>query len=466
MRGVSNSGLRRRRLYLTPTVALLVFCIAFSAIQPAALAQKKSAPVEATPAPIREEFVFGKVDLELFEQVVLLDRRFERDGIVLEDAVANAYITRIGQLLLPKDLVVENVAWKFRILRDPQPNAFAMPNGSIYVTTGLIALVDNESQLAAILAHEITHVTRRHSYMHNRSNRKKFLTMNIMSAVAAYAPGGAVGGAIWLAMTVAPFIVVASMFGYSRDLEREADHRAIDMMITAEYPPEEVIGTLKLLGNDIEGEQIKLFYNDHPELQERIKYLTSYLGERAFKVTPQMGLNREKKVYFRQMEPVMKHNVQLAINAGRFRSAVYFAQRLVEFRPESAENVFLQAEAYRALGPRTTQLTDRDLTNSAKKDAAKKREKRTLEEEERDLLATAVGQENWKANQQKAEENYLRALSMDDPFPTAHRGLGMLYEKLGRAADALDHYEKYVELVPSAIDRERFQKRIETLRKN
>lgn len=466
MVGADESRSKRRWLHIGPIVAALCFCVVFSSIQPAAFAQKKTAPVEATPVPVREEFKFGKVDLELFEQVVLLDRRFERDGIVLEDAAMNAYLARIGQLLLPKDLVVENVTWKFRALRDPQPNAFALPNGSIYVTTGMIALLDNEPQLAAILAHEITHVTRRHSYVHNRSNRKKFLTMNIMSAVGAYAPAGAVGGAILLATTIAPFVVVASMYGYSRDLEREADHRAIDMMITAEYPPEEVIGALKLLGNDIEGEQIKLFYNDHPELQERIKYLSSYLGERADKITPQMVLNKEKKLYFRQVEPVMRHNVQLAINAARFRSAVYFAQRLVGSNPESSENVFLLAEAYRTLGPRAPQLTARELTNSAKKDAAKKSEKRTAEEEERDLMATPAGPENWKSHQQKAEEYYLRALSLNDPFPAAHRGLGMLYEKLGRPSDALNHYEKYVTLAPAAFDRERIQKRIEALRRN
>lgn len=461
-----HRGARQGRFVTGPAVAILCFCVVFSSVHPDVPAQRPSAPVEATPIPVREEFKFGKVDLELLEQVALLDRRFEKEGTVLEDAATNAYLSRIGQLLLPKDLVIENVTWNFRVLRDPQPNAFALPNGSIYVTTGLIGLLDNESQLAAVLAHEITHVTRRHSYVHNRSNRKKFLTMNIMAAAGAYAPGGAVGGAILLATTIAPFIVVASMFGYSRDLEREADHRAIDMMITAEYPPEEVIGALKLMGNDIEGEQVKLFYNDHPELQERVKYLSSYLGGRADKVTPQMVLNKEKKMYFKQVEPVMRHNVQLAINAGRFRSAVYFAKRLVEFRPESSENLYLLGEAYRALGPRASQLSDRDLSNSAKKDAAKKRQKQTLEEEERDLLATPAGQENWKIHQQKAEEYYLRALSLDEPFPATNRGLGMLYEKLGRPSEALTHYEKYVSLAPTAIDRERIQKRIDALRRD
>jgi predicted Zn-dependent protease len=427
-------------------------------------AQQASKTQSSSPSAASENFKFEKADLELLEQVNLLDKRFERDGLVFEDDAANTLLKRIGEVLVPRTEKLENVTWRFRALRDPEPNAFALPNGSIYVTTGLMSLVDNESQLAAVLAHEMTHVVRRHSYLQNRSNRKKFLTINIIAIVAAYAPGGVVGAAISIAAAIAPFIVMATIFGYSRDLEREADLKGIDMMIKAEYAPEEMVKVMKLLNKDIEGENIRLFYNDHPALDERIKYLSNYLGARADKVTSQMELNRERGAYFQKMEPIMRHDIRLAINAGRFRSALYLAQRLVDFHPDS-ENVFWLAESYRTLGPRTAQLTDKELTNSAKKDAAKKREKRTVEEEERDLLATAGGQEEAKAHQQKAEELYLRALGMDSPLPVAHRGLGMLYEKSGRKDEAVGEYQKYLDLAPTANDHERIQKRIENLRR-
>ena len=444
-------------------VAALCFCIVFASPGPIALAQKKTAPVEATPPPLNEGFKFGEVDLEVLEQADLLDIRLERDGLVLADESTNAYLRRIGQSLIPRDLVLEKVTWKFRAVRDPQPNAFALPNGSIYVTTGLVSLLDNESQLAAILSHELTHVMRRHTYLHNRSNRKKFLTMNVMSAVGAYAPLSMVGAVIAVVTTVAPFIMVATIYGYSRELEREADHKGIDMMVTAEYPPEEMINVMKLLDKDIEGENVRLFYNDHPALDERIKYLSGYLGARAGTVTPQMELNRERASYFRNVEPVMRHNLQLAINAGRARSAVYLAQRLVDFHGDS-ENLFWLAESYRTLGPRAAQLTEKELTNSAKKDATKKRAKRTAEEEERELLATPAGKENWQRHQQLAEDLYRRALNAENPVPLAHRGLGMLYEKLGRGSDAAAEYEKYLELSPSANDRERIKRRVEVLK--
>src|ERR1041384_5710447 len=202
-------------------VAALCLSLAFTTLQPLAIAQKKTAPVEATPPPVNEEFKFGEVDLEVLEQSDLLDHKLEHDGLVLADEATNSYLMRIGKLLVPKDLVIERVSWRFRALRDPQPNAFALPNGSIYVTTGLMTLIDNESQLAAIIAHELTHVMRRHPYLYNRSNRKKFLTMNVAVAVGSMAPASVVGAIIMAVTTVAPFIMMATIYGYSRDLQRE-----------------------------------------------------------------------------------------------------------------------------------------------------------------------------------------------------------------------------------------------------
>src|SRR5438552_6946769 len=330
----------------------LCFCLVAAAFSvpanagDARLRQRDKVLAAQSQSPANNDFKFGKVDLELLEQVGLLDKRLEREGLVLEDDATNAYLNRVGQSLrVPRGLTLENVTWRVRALRDSQPNAFALPNGSVYVSIGMMTLMDNESQLAAVLAHELTHVLRRHTYLQNRSKRKKFLTMNIMAAVGAYAPGGVAGAVITIAAAVAPFIVMATMYGYSRDLEREADLKGIDMMIAAEYPPEEMVKVMKLLNRDIEGENVRLFYNDHPAFNERIQYLSSYLGARADKVTPQMELNREKAAYFRKMEPAMRHDIQLSINSGRFRSAVFLAARLVDFHSDS-ENLFWLGEAY------------------------------------------------------------------------------------------------------------------------
>ncbi len=441
---------------------IIVATLCFSLAGPVSVARVTA---QSPPSPPKEEFKFGKADLDLLEQVNLLDKRFEREGLVFLDDATNAYLQRVGESLLPRDRNLEHVIWKFRALRDPVPNAFALPNGSVYVNTGLIALLDNESQLASVLAHEITHVLNRHSYLQNRSNRKKYLAINIIAAVGAWNPvGGVAGAAIDIIAAVSPFILVTTMFGYSRDLEKEADLKGVEVMIIAEYPPEEMVKAFTLLSNDIEGEQLKFFYNDHPQLKDRISYVTAHLGSKANKTTAAAELHREKRAYLAKIETVSRHDIQLAINSARFRTAVYLSQKFADFRPDSAENIFWLAESYRALGPRSPELTEKELTNNAKKDAAKKRSKLMPEEAERELRATAAGQQNWKINQQKAEDLYLQSLKLDHPVPIAHRGLGMLYEKIGRVKEAIDEYQNYLDLAPDAVDRERIQRRIQTLK--
>src|SRR5205809_3510530 len=171
-----------------------------------------------------ETFKFTKIDLELLDKVNQADREFERKGLVFNDPDTNAYIEEIGQKMVPEG-PLENVKWRFRVLRDAEPNAFALPNGSIYIHSGLLALIPNEAQLASILGHEVTHVTNRHGYLENRSYRKKVAAINILSAVGGVAGGfGGIGGAAVSGVlgTLVPGMMVASIYGYSRELEREA----------------------------------------------------------------------------------------------------------------------------------------------------------------------------------------------------------------------------------------------------
>ena len=75
-----------------------------------------------------------------------------------------------------------------------------------------------------------------------------------------------------------------------------------------------------------------------------------------------------------------------------------------------------------------------------------------------------MGQEAWKANSEKAEKLFLRALELNRLNANARRGLGMLYERLDRKQEAASEYAKYLELAPGAIDNERIRRRISGLR--
>jgi predicted Zn-dependent protease len=377
----------------------------------------------------------------------------------------DAYLNRVGTAVVA-DKKLENVTWKFRALRDPVPNAFALPNGSIYINTGLLALLDDENQLAAVIAHEITHVSGRHTYLRNRSLRKKMLAINIINTVGTWSPvGGAAGLAINLIATISPFMLAISVLGYSREQEKEADLEGLKSATAAGFAPEGMPNSFKAMQRDIEGEQINSFYSDHPKLQERVNYTSNSISADARKLSEDEA-KTAKTDYLAVMEIVDRHNVDLAINEGRFRSAVYVSQKLVTLHPDSSENNFYLAESYRTLGPRNAELTQQQLTSGAKKNAAKTRDKRTFEEIDAELLKTPAGQDAWKTNSQKSETLFLRALELNRFNASAHRGLGMLYERLNRKPEAAGEYAKYLELAPNAVDTERVRRRLAVLRES
>lgn len=412
-----------------------------------------------------EKFVFGKVDQDLLSEIKLLDERFEKEGVVYHEPALDAYLNRVGTTIVA-DRKLENVEWKFRALRDPVPNAFAMPNGSIYINTGLLALLEDESQLAAVVAHEVTHVSERHTYLQNRSLRKKVLAINIINTIGNWNPiGGPAGLAIGLIATVSPFMLAISVLGYSREQEKEADLEGLKAATAAGFAADGMPNSFKVMQKDIEGEQMNSFYSDHPKLQERVIYTSSNISADAKKLSEDEA-NTARADYLAFMEAVDRHDVELAINEGRFRSAVFVSQKLVTLHPDSSENAFYLAESYRTLGPRNAELTSQQLTSGAKKKAAKSLSKRTLEELDAELLATPAGQEAWKTNSQKAETLFIRALELDRFNARAHRGLGMLYEKLNRKQDAASEYAKYLELAPNAIDTERIRRRVTVLRES
>ena len=82
-------------------------------------------------------------------------------GLYADDAM-QAYVQDMGARLAASSERPE-LPWTFRVLDDPVVNAFALPGGYVYVTRGLLALADDEAELAGVLAHEIGHVTARHS---------------------------------------------------------------------------------------------------------------------------------------------------------------------------------------------------------------------------------------------------------------------------------------------------------------
>src|SRR5687767_101561 len=81
---------------------------------------------------------------------------------LVQDQALQEYVQRVGATMAAVSERPQ-LPWQFRVLDDAQPNAFALPGGYIYITRGLLGLMDSEAELASVLGHEIGHVTARHS---------------------------------------------------------------------------------------------------------------------------------------------------------------------------------------------------------------------------------------------------------------------------------------------------------------
>ena len=417
------------------------------------------------PSSATTPFSFSPVDLDLLDKSNQLDKQFQEKGLVYNDSETTKYLTKVGEAVLPSGPGSQNVHWQFFVLRNPTPNAFALPNGSIYVHTGLLTAMENEAQLAGVLAHEETHVLNRHGYLENRSYRKKAAAATILSgAASAGGLAGGIGGEISLLVQFAiPSMLVSSVYGYSRELEQEADFRAVHAMVDANYSALEMKNFFDVLQQEHDVDlSKKSFYQDHPKLKDRSRYVGDLSASLQ---TSASGPMVEADRYLIETESVVRHDADLEIRAGRARTTVWVMERIVKRDDKLADNFYTLGEAYRGLGPRTPDPKSSELTEDGKSEARKMLAKMTPEEYEAALLKAPGGQETLESNRKLAEKNYRRALELSPDSAAPHRGLGFLYGSEHRTEQSVVEFKKYLELQPSAVDSPQIRKRIEAMEK-
>ncbi len=148
-------------------------------------------------------------------------------------------------------------------------NAFAVPGGHVFIFTGLIMQLDNEAELAGIMAHEMAHVTERH--VAERINRGKYLTLaTLLGAVAGVVAGGEGGAALAAGAFGAG---QAAMLNYSRMDETEADDMGYQYLVAAGYPPLGMAGGFMKIREKsamIGGGSVPTYLSTHPHIGSRI----------------------------------------------------------------------------------------------------------------------------------------------------------------------------------------------------
>jgi len=267
---------------------------------------------------------------------VLLE--IKREANFVRDLNVQAFVERIGYSLVDQ-LSTTPFEFKFYVINELDPNAFAVPGGYIFINTGLIVLAENEQEIAGVLAHEISHVTQRHvAQMVERSKR---LNIASLAAIVAAMIAGRGGAGSQAGVAMAAGTAGALTLKYSREIETDADQHGLHLLIKAGYDPKGMINLFNRLQklSLAMAPKIPAYLLSHPAIEERISLLENIL---------QMGPKPTGP--FKTIENFNKIRTMAFIEEREPQTAVTYFQSLVDANPRHWEGYYGLGLAYRKMG--------------------------------------------------------------------------------------------------------------------
>ncbi|HEU4501952.1 MAG TPA: M48 family metallopeptidase, partial [Nitrospira sp.] len=202
-------------------------------------------------------------------------KKVEQEMGLLDDAALNSYADALGQRLA-KESPRQDIPYQFHVVDMVEPNAFALPGGYVYVTRGLLALVNTEDELAGVVGHEIGHVAARHTVQRISRQGPFALITNLVSGVTGFfvpVVGNIVGG-------VGNFAQSLVFSPYSRSQESQADEVGQEIAAKAGWDPLGLAVFLDTLGREevllSDGPRKPSFFDSHPATPDRVKHTTKH----------------------------------------------------------------------------------------------------------------------------------------------------------------------------------------------
>jgi predicted Zn-dependent protease len=193
-----------------------------------------------------------------------LAQEVERSSKLIDDPIVTEYVNRVGQNLVRNSDA--RVPFTIKVIDSDEVNAFALPGGFFYVNSGLILRAQEESELAGVMAHEISHVTARHG----TKNASKGELMQLMTIpLMLLGPGGWAGYGIYQGLNLA---IPITYLKFSRDAEREADFLGLEYMYKAGYDPNSYVTFFERIQADEKRRPgtIPKVFSSHPPTPDRI----------------------------------------------------------------------------------------------------------------------------------------------------------------------------------------------------
>ena len=190
----------------------------------------------------------------------------EQQSPLCHNAKVDAYLTDLGKRLVSHlNTTGVQYPWEFHCVNDRSINAFALPGGYVFINRGAIEAADNESQLAGVMGHELSHVALRHG----TANASKASLAQGAAGIFGSIFGGSTGGALLtegLSLGVA-----AGLLHYSRAAETQADVMGTQVLYDSGYDPRGMAQFFEKLQEETKGKNPPQFLSDHPNPDHRLE---------------------------------------------------------------------------------------------------------------------------------------------------------------------------------------------------
>ncbi|MFH2210434.1 MAG: M48 family metalloprotease [Pseudomonadota bacterium] len=228
--------------------------------------------------------VFSSQQERRIGESIMMDIRRSRD--MMGDAEVTDYLNALGARLVANSQESSR-SFEFFVIRDSTLNAFALPGGFIGVHTGLILSAQSESELASVLAHEISHVTQRHLARVIAGTQKNTLTSLAALAVAILAARSN-PQVVNAALATAQATGIQSQLDYTREHEREADRIGLQVLGASGFDPHgmaDFFGRMQKYGRLYEN-NAPVYLRTHPLTTERIADVQNRVDALPYRQVP------------------------------------------------------------------------------------------------------------------------------------------------------------------------------------
>jgi predicted Zn-dependent protease len=366
---------------------------------------------------------------------------------LIQDPEVVGYVNRVGQDVV-KHLEVHNFPYHFYVVDSSALNAFAAPAGYVFINRGLLEIMDDEGEVAAILAHEIAHVQSRH--IAQRMARARVLNLAALGGMLAGIFMGGEAGAAAIAGSQAG--ATSAMLNYSRQDEEEADRKGLRYLEAAHYSGEDFVKIMRKMGQDSwkAGGHMPTYLTTHPGVSERVVYLSTTVGTRNPSAQVRTGdsegfILMQVKLYGSYENPKeAEAKFQEWFEKPETKAMAYYGTGLMRRRQrlmDEAVTAFKNAIALRPdLAPILVELGETYFEMGEFDKAQQVLTSALTLEPDQPVALYALGRCQLEQGQvAEASKQLERAAKINDRLPLIHYYLGLAYGKMNQLADA--HYQ-------------------------